>query len=203
MVMRQIDEIIIHCTATRPNWWEDKTTDEKVAEIKRWHVEDNGWSDIGYHYLIDRDGTVAKGRPIEKSGAHCKGHNSTTIGVSLFGGHGSSERDTFNDNYTVEQGKALRQLLADLSDTYAIKKISGHYFYAPKACPGFDVPRWLARKPAAPYSLKLFRRRLHRWQRAQAALWRPLRRWMAPPSSWPLAALCWSFCWPCGSCGSD
>ena len=50
----------------------------------------------------------------------------------------------------MEQGKALRELLADLSDTYGIKKISGHYFYAPKACPGFNVPRWLARKPAAP-----------------------------------------------------
>jgi hypothetical protein len=124
MVMRKIDEIIIHCTATRPNWWEDKTTEEKVAEVKRWHVQDNGWSDLGYHYLIDRDGTVAKGRPVEKAGAHCKGHNSTTIGVSLFGGHGSSERDTFNEHFTVEQNKALRELLADLSDTYGIKKIS-------------------------------------------------------------------------------
>jgi hypothetical protein len=103
MVMRKIDEIIIHCTATRPNWWEDKTTEEKVAEVKRWHVQDNGWSDLGYHYLIDRDGTVAKGRPVEKAGAHCKGHNSTTIGVSLFGGHGSSERDTFNEHFTVEK----------------------------------------------------------------------------------------------------
>jgi hypothetical protein len=154
MVMRKIDEIIIHCTATRPNWWEDKTTEEKVAEVKRWHVQDNGWSDLGYHYLIDRDGTVAKGRPVEKAGAHCKGHNSTTIGVSLFGGHGSSERDTFNEHFTVEQNKALRELLADLSDTYGIKKISGHNRYSAKACPGFNVPRWLARKPAAPERTK-------------------------------------------------
>lgn len=154
MVMRQIDEIIIHCTATRPNWWEDKTTEEKVAEVKRWHVQDNNWSDLGYHYLLDRDGTQAKGRPIEKAGAHCKGHNSNSIGIALFGGHGSSERDTFNEHYTVEQNKALRELLADLSDTYGIKKITGHNQYAPKACPGFDVPRWLARKPAAPVRTK-------------------------------------------------
>lgn len=148
--MRPVDEIIVHCTATRPDWWQGKTTAEKVDEVKLWHTRDRGWKDIGYHYLIDRDGTVAKGRPVEQVGAHCKGHNTGTIGVALFGGHGSSERDKFSDHYTVEQNRALRELLADLSDTYGIKKITGHNFYAAKACPGFDVPRWLARKPAAP-----------------------------------------------------
>lgn len=81
--MRDINEIIVHCTATRPDWWQGKSTSEKVDEIRRWHVEDRGWRDIGYHYLIDRDGTVAKGRPVEQVGAHCKGHNTGTIGISL------------------------------------------------------------------------------------------------------------------------
>ena len=148
--MRDINEIIVHCTATRPDWWQGKSTSEKVDEIRRWHVEDRGWRDIGYHYLIDRDGTVAKGRPVEQVGAHCKGHNTGTIGISLFGGHGSSERDKFSDNFTVEQNVALRELIANLSDTYGVKKVTGHNQYAAKACPGFDVPRWLARKPAAP-----------------------------------------------------
>lgn len=152
--MRQIDEIIIHCTATHSDWWEGKTTAKKVAEVKRWHVEGNKWSDLGYHYLIDRDGTVAEGRPVEKAGAHCKGHNSTTIGVSLFGGHGSSETDTFKDHFTDEQDTALRELLSKLSDQYGIKKISGHNRYSAKACPGFNVPRWLARKPPAPVRTK-------------------------------------------------
>ena len=148
--MRDINEIIVHCTATRPDWWQDKSTSEKVDEIRRWHVEDRGWLEIGYHYLIDRDGTVAKGRHVERVGAHCKGHNTGTIGISLFGGHGSSERDKFSDNFTVEQNVALRELIANLSDTYGVKKVTGHNQYAAKACPGFDVPRWLARKPAAP-----------------------------------------------------
>lgn len=146
--MRPVEEIIVHCTATRPDWWQGKTTAEKVAEVKLWHTRDRKWKDIGYHYLIDRDGTVAKGRPVEQVGAHCRGHNTGTIGVALFGGHGSSERDKFSDHFTVEQNKALRELLADLSDTYGIKKITGHNQYAAKACPGFDVPRWLNRKPA-------------------------------------------------------
>jgi hypothetical protein len=65
-----------------------KPTSEKVAEVRRWHVQDRGWKDIGYHFLIDRDGTVAKGRPVEQVGAHTMDHNVGSIGISLFGGHG-------------------------------------------------------------------------------------------------------------------
>ena len=57
--MRPLNEIIIHATATPANWRDGQKTSTKVAEVRRWHVEDRGWSDIGYHYLIDRDGTVA------------------------------------------------------------------------------------------------------------------------------------------------
>lgn len=147
--MRPVDEIIVHCTATRPDWWQDKTTAEKVAEVKLWHTRDRGWKNIGYHYLIDRDGTVAKGRPVEQVGAHCKGHNTGTIGVALFGGHGSSERDKFSDNFTPAQDAALRDLIAELSRTYGINKVTGHNQYAAKACPGFNVPRWLG-EPVKP-----------------------------------------------------
>jgi N-acetylmuramoyl-L-alanine amidase len=73
--MRHIDEIIIHCTATRKSWMAHNSTSDKVAELKRWHVEDNNWSDIGYHFVIDIDGTVATGRPVTRPGAHCRGKN--------------------------------------------------------------------------------------------------------------------------------
>ena len=151
--MRQITEAIVHCTATRPEWWAGKRTSEKVREIKRWHVEDRGWSDIGYHYLIDRDGTVATGRPMERNGAHVQGHNTGTIGISLFGGFGSSENDAFEENFTPEQDAALRKLLDDLKARYGFTKVTGHNQYAAKACPGFSVPRWLARKTPARQSL--------------------------------------------------
>ena len=62
--MRKIDTIIVHCTATRAEWWESRSAEDKMAECKSWHL-DRGWSDIGYHYLIDRDGTVTEGRPIK------------------------------------------------------------------------------------------------------------------------------------------
>jgi N-acetylmuramoyl-L-alanine amidase len=141
--MRRITGVIVHCTATRPDWWLGKRTSEKVAEIRRWHMEDRKWRDIGYHFLIDRDGTVAKGRPIEQDGAHVQGHNRSTIGVSLFGGHGSSETDAFADNFTAAQDKALRGLLADLRAKYGNVPVTGHNEYAAKACPGFKLAAWL------------------------------------------------------------
>lgn len=148
--MRPINEIIVHCTATRPEWWAGRSTLDKVAEVRRWHVQDRGWSDLGYHFLIDRDGTVSAGRPVERIGAHVKAHNTGTIGVSLFGGHGSAETDSFADNFTQEQDAALRKLLSDLGDRYGITTISGHNDYAAKACPGFNVAEWLRDEPIAP-----------------------------------------------------
>lgn len=151
--MRKITEAIVHCTATRADWWATRSTSQKVKEIRRWHVEDRGWSDIGYHYLIDRDGTVAEGRSMDRDGAHVQGHNTGTIGISLFGGHGSSENDPFEANFTPEQDKALRKLLADLQQKYGFTKVTGHNEYAAKACPGFNVSRWLNRQSPARASL--------------------------------------------------
>ena len=145
--MRKITGIILHCTATRPDFMPGATTAARVDEIRRWHVDGNGWSDIGYHFVIDRDGTIAKGRPIEKDGAHVRGRNAGTIGISLFGGHGSSENDEFAENFTPAQETALRGLLRDLEAKYGAVPITGHNQYAAKACPGFYVPKWLADLP--------------------------------------------------------
>ena len=142
--MRPLNEIIVHCTATRAEWWAGRPTADKEAEVRKWHVQDRGWRDIGYHFLIDRDGTVATGRPLEEVGAHVKGHNTGTIGISLFGGHGGATTDKFEDNFTPEQDEALRNLIADLQNRFpSISKISGHNEYANKACPCFDVRSWL------------------------------------------------------------
>lgn len=151
--MRHLDEIIVHCTATPVNWMSGAEAQAKVNEIRRWHVEERGWSDIGYHYIIDRDGTVATGRPVSKSGAHTKGHNANSIGVSLVGGQGGTANDKFEDNFTQAQANALRTLIAGLKREYpTITKISGHNQYAVKACPCFNAPAWYARKPAAEIS---------------------------------------------------
>ena len=142
--MRAITGIVIHCTGTRPTWMQNARTSAKIAEVRRWHMKDRGWKDIGYHNLIDRDGTVGKGRPLEITGSHTKGHNTGTIGIALFGGWDSAETDTFDENYTPQQDAALRKLIAQYRARFpTIKSVTGHNDWAAKACPGFDVGRWL------------------------------------------------------------
>lgn len=145
--MRKINEIIIHCTATRPEWWAGKATLEKVAEIRRWHVQERKWKDIGYHYLIDRDGTIAPGRPESVAGAHVAGRNANTLGIALFGGHGSNENGQFSDHFTPAQDRALRGLLTQLRGQHGAVPVTGHNQYAAKACPGFRAPAWFAQSP--------------------------------------------------------
>lgn len=142
--MRPLNGIIVHCTATRPEWMAKSPTSKKVAEVRRWHMRDRGWSDIGYHFLIDRDGTVAAGRPIEKVGAHTQGHNTGTIGISLFGGWDSASTDEFHENFTLGQEEALLHLIADLRRKYGNLTLAGHNNFASKACPGFNVGQWFA-----------------------------------------------------------
>lgn len=143
-MVRHINEIIIHTTATRPEWMEGHGTLAKVQEIARWHTEVNGWRAIGYHRVIDRDGTIANGRPIAQVGAHVKGHNANSIGIALIGGYGGAADDKFSDHYTPAQDKALRAEIARLKDIYPhIVAISPHHSYANKACPCFRVRDWL------------------------------------------------------------
>lgn len=140
--MRSLTGIIVHCFATRPEWMASRSMADKMAEVKRWHVDGNGWSDIGYHFGIDRDGTIARGRPIERTGAHTLGRNKGTIGIALAGGHGSSETDQFDEHFTPEQDASLRALIGELQSEYGQMSVTGHNQYSAKACPGFQVPDW-------------------------------------------------------------
>jgi N-acetylmuramoyl-L-alanine amidase len=150
--MRQIDMIVVHCTATRPEWQSDQTAEEKVAEVKKWHT-DKGWSDIGYHYLIDRDGTIVDGRPVESAGAHAIKYNATSIGVAIFGGHGGTANDEFEENFTDAQDRSLRRLIAQLRMEFPnITQIVGHNDLpnVNKACPTFRVNKWIAQDKTPP-----------------------------------------------------
>jgi N-acetylmuramoyl-L-alanine amidase len=150
--MRQINRIILHCTATRPDFMLGSAPVDKVAEIRRWHTlpppKGRGWADIGYHFLIDRNGTVIQGRPVEKVGAHVAGHNADSIGISLFGGHGSAATDQFSENFTERQRLALLALIKTLHQRFPAATIHGHNEYAAKACPGFDAQAWWKKESA-------------------------------------------------------
>lgn len=146
---KPVDTIFIHCSATRPEWLGHLPLSEKVAEITRWH-EARGFATIGYHWVIDRDGKVAAGRRETSAGAHVANHNAGSIGICLVGGHGSTENDAFAKNYTPEQDVSLRELIASIKNRADIKHVRGHNEVAAKACPGFNVARWLEHKPAKP-----------------------------------------------------
>lgn len=140
-----VREIIVHCSATRPDWMAGRPIADKVAEIRRWHLA-NGWSDIGYHWIIDRDGKVLAGRPETVIGAHTVGRNAGSIGVCLIGGHGSAETDSFSDHFTRAQDITLGQMIDAISARAQIERVSGHNECAAKACPGFNVPAWMKGK---------------------------------------------------------
>jgi len=147
-VNRHINEIIVHCTATPPNWRPNDTPQGRVKAIRNYHVDGRGWSDIGYHILIDRPGVILEGRPIERMGAHVSGKNENSIGVSLFGAIDGLVDDDFLDNFTEAQDKALREVIDALQEKYGPGlKLSGHNEYANRACPTFDVKSWYAEGP--------------------------------------------------------
>ena len=125
--------IIVHCSATREG------QDIKAKTIKQWH-KDRGFDDIGYHYVIDLDGTIEKGRDEALVGAHCKGHNATSIGICYVGGCDKNMKP--KDTRTLEQKRSMLSLVRKLVNKYKIPvtQIWAHHdFDKHKACPSFDV----------------------------------------------------------------
>lgn len=142
--MRTIKELIIHCSATTPEM------DVGVKEIRRWHTDPkpkgNGWSDIGYHRVIRRNGEIEPGRDITVPGAHAArgGHNKFSIGVCLVGGckrvHGVLVTDT---NFTDAQWAALRTEVLHFQREFPGIRLLGHRDVDDrKECPTFSVREW-------------------------------------------------------------
>ncbi len=131
--MRAIKKIIVHCADT------PEGRDDRAADIKRWHTEERGWSDIGYHYVVDLDGTIEPGRPIEKAGSHCSGHNADSIGVCYIGG--CDKKMQPKDTRTDAQKASLLLLLKYLVAKYPGVTIYGHRDFANKSCPSFDAKK--------------------------------------------------------------
>lgn len=126
-------EIFVHCSATKASM------DIGVREIRQWHKE-QGWLDVGYHFVIRRDGTVEEGRPVDVVGSHVKDWNSRSVGVCLVGG--IDDKGKFVANFTEAQMHELRGLLQALLAKYPTAKLMAHHLVAPKACPSFNLKHW-------------------------------------------------------------
>ena len=123
--MRIIKRAIIHCSAS------EHLSHDNYESIYKWHVTERGWSDIGYHYLILKNGTVVKCRPVWRKGAHCKeqGMNTDSIGICLTG----------NYEFSDEQFVSLQKIIDELRWLFGDISIHGHYeFSSKKTCPNFN-----------------------------------------------------------------
>tara|TARA_R110000823_G_C15819209_1_gene489072 strand:- start:42 stop:464 length:423 start_codon:yes stop_codon:yes gene_type:complete len=129
------DTIVIHCSAT------PETMDIGVKEITKWHVEDNKWDDIGYHFVIRRDGTLETGRDESMVGSHARAVNGTSLGVCLVGG--SNKQGEWENNFNEKQFETLKNIVTELKDKYNVEKIIGHCEVDDvKKCPSFNVQEW-------------------------------------------------------------
>ena len=129
--MRDIKEIIVHCTAT------PEGREVTVHDIDQWHRE-AGYKGIGYHYVVYLDGSVHVGRDEPYIGAHCVGHNADSIGVCYVGGMDKAMKNA-KDTRTEEQKKSLIELLQSLKSKYPEATIYGHRDFSSKDCPSFDA----------------------------------------------------------------
>ncbi|QZE15262.1 N-acetylmuramoyl-L-alanine amidase [Halosquirtibacter laminarini] len=123
--MRTIRKIILHCSDS------DLSQHDNVETIRSWHLA-RGWKDIGYHFVITKEGRIRWGRALGMYGAHCSGNNKDSIGICLTGRH----------HFSKAQFNSLRMLLIKLMRDYQLPKtkIYGHnHFNKYKSCPNFDV----------------------------------------------------------------
>ena len=127
--------IAVHCSATSPK------VKVNAAVIDRWHRE-RGFRKIGYHFVINRDGSVEKGRDQYEIGAHVEGWNAVSVGVCLVGG--VDEKNNPQDNFTNAQCTALERVVKRLLNVFPKAVVQGHRDFpnVRKACPSFDVKAW-------------------------------------------------------------
>lgn len=126
----KVQEIIIHCSATKEG------TDFKAKDIDRWHKQ-RGFKKIGYHYVIDLDGTIEQGRKETENGAHTVGHNSIALGICYIGGLDKNGKP--KDTRTLPQKAAMKVLVDTLRAEYGNCPVYGHNQFDNKACPCFDA----------------------------------------------------------------
>lgn len=122
-VRPETKRIILHDSHTAPEVGQ-------VHEVSRWNLdaEDGakrmGLLTVGYHFIIERDGSLVKGRDVDRIGTHAPGNNMDSIGVCLVGGRDHNHQA--EDNFTYEQRKSLLRLIHDLKKLYGNLKVLGH-----------------------------------------------------------------------------
>ena len=148
MKVRRVDQIIIHCSASRPGSGHD------IEDIDAWHRA-KGWNGCGYHLVIPENGMIQQGRQLDadplpgwqpQQGAHAAGHNSNTVSVCVIGGVDHNGNPT-DDYFTSQQWIALGIAVEFLTRAFPGAEVLGHRDLpgVAKACPSFDARSWWKR----------------------------------------------------------
>ena len=134
--MRDIQYLVIHCTGA--------TQTQSIQSIQNHWKKVNKWKDPGYHWIIKPDGEAVQLFPIEKPSNGVAGHNTYSIHICYIGGV-DAQGNPF-DNRTNAQKETLVTLLKKYRAQFPQAKIQGHRDFSgvTKACPSFDVPKWLS-----------------------------------------------------------
>ncbi|MCR4916674.1 MAG: N-acetylmuramoyl-L-alanine amidase [Prevotella sp.] len=154
---KRTTEIIIHCSDTQEG------VNVTAADIRRWHTTPRekggrGWDDIGYHYVVSIYGELQFGRDPRYQGAHCAApldrrkpngpsHNQVALGICYIGGRHITEDGGWQwaDTRTEAQKRMMLVLVTAELLRYGLTTdaVHGHNEFSAKACPCFDVRKWV------------------------------------------------------------
>lgn len=101
-------------------------------DVHQWHLN-RGWTGIGYHFFVRKDGSIYRGRPLSTIGAHVEGYNSYSVGIC-------AEGKFQQEGMTGDQLRAIAELVAYLKELYPSAKVMGHRDLTATACPGKNFP---------------------------------------------------------------
>lgn len=129
--MGRITRITVHHEGWKPVWFSDRRSTAERLELVRESHRGRGWADIGYHYIIDRSGTIWEGRDIRYQGAHVRNQNEENLGVMLLGNFDLQRPSDAQYAKLVDTLRALRQ-----RHNVPVSRIYTHQELMPTACPG-------------------------------------------------------------------
>ena len=133
--MAYVSKITVHHEGSATFWTTDyRATAKHLEEIRQAHINYKKWGDIGYHYIIDRQGRIWEGRSVRYQGAHVRNHNPHNIGVMLLGNFEKQKP-------TKAQLATLQNTLRSLMRKYKVplKRVHTHRELMPTKCPGRNL----------------------------------------------------------------
>jgi len=171
---RPVDRVFLHCTASSYDHHDD------IEVVRAWHLG-RGWSDVGYHFMIHKDGSISAGRELEKTPAAQKGHNKGTIAIAMHGGQDAK------DDFSTKQIIALRDFCEDIRNAYGgAITFHGHSEVVIRDCPVYDYKAYLKLAPDGRMPPLRLEKQVIKTPPARPAaeVKKPKRRWLNKMKAW-------------------